>query len=92
RTDLERKIEDVRSDLERKIEAVRDELKEDIRSVENKVEALKGELDVKVESVRKEIAEMRAQFNSLMKWMIGLMASMWISIVVGIIVALMKLG
>ncbi|UXD22681.1 hypothetical protein IPA_07315 [Ignicoccus pacificus DSM 13166] len=28
----------------------------------------------------------------MLKWMIGLVASMWISIVIGIIVALMKMG
>ncbi|NPA84811.1 MAG: hypothetical protein GXO07_02250, partial [Crenarchaeota archaeon] len=63
--------------------------KEDIARLEEK-------LDRKIESVRieldRKIEDLRRDFSSLMKWMIGLMASMWISIVVGIIVALMKLG
>ncbi len=65
--------------------------KEDIKELERKIEEVRKELDAKIDELRKEINELRNQFISLTKWMIGLMASMWISIVIGIIVALMKM-
>jgi len=74
-------LERVRLELKEYLEKVRVELKEEIRE-------LRGE----VAELRREMADLRNQFSSLMKWMIGLMASMWISIVVGIIVALIKMG
>ena len=54
--------------------------------------ATKEDLEKLEDKPERKIEELRRDLNSLMKWMIGLMASMWISIVVGIIVALMKLG
>ncbi len=67
------------------------DLKETEERLERKIEEVRKELDARIDELRKEINELRNQFISLTKWMIGLMASMWISIVIGIIVALMKM-
>ncbi|UXD22154.1 hypothetical protein IPA_02155 [Ignicoccus pacificus DSM 13166] len=78
---IERKIEDLRKEFREEVGSLRAEFRDEIREV-------RGEIN----ELRREINELRNQFNTMLKWMIGLMASMWISIVIGIIVALLKMG
>ena len=53
--------------------------------------ATKEDLEKLRKEVKEDIKELRNTFNTMLKWIIGLLTTMWVSIVVGIIAALVKL-
>ncbi len=82
---MDEKIERLRRELKEEITALRQEFKEEVME-------LRKEFKEEIAELRREINELRKEMNNMLKWIIGLLASMWISIVVGIIVALLKMG
>ncbi|UXD22109.1 hypothetical protein IPA_01715 [Ignicoccus pacificus DSM 13166] len=89
---MDKKFEEMRRYVDEKIEGVRREFKEEMESLRAEFREEIREVRGEINELRREINELRNQFNTMLKWMIGLMASMWISIVIGIIVALIKMG
>jgi len=71
--------------------------KEDIQKLETRLNGIERNMATKedLEKLRKEVKEdineLRNTFNTMLKWIIGLLTTMWVSIVVGIIIALIKL-
>jgi len=59
--------------------------KEDLKALEERLERQMSEL-------RQDIRELNRRFDTMLKWIIGMLVTMWITIVAGIIVALMKMG
>ena len=76
RADLTQNIEKVRADLTQNIEKVRSDLKLDM-------EKLRGEFRTEIEKSRAEAAKMN---HSMLKWMIGIWASMGL----GLLLAMAK--
>ena len=80
-------IEGVLKDVATKedLEKAKLELKEEIRRVES-------ELRQDVRRLDSRIDQLNQRFDTMLKWIIGMLVTMWITIVAGIIVALMKMG
>ena len=92
--DLQLEIEKVRADLTQNIEKVRSDLTQSIEKVRADLtldmEKLRGEFRTEIEKTRAEIEKSRAEAakmnHSMLKWMIGIWASMGL----GLLLAMAK--
>ncbi|HLG30949.1 MAG TPA: hypothetical protein VI387_12125 [Candidatus Brocadiales bacterium] len=75
------KVEGVLEQIDKRL----DHLESDVSSLRSEINSLRDEMHSGMNSLRGEIGELRAKIDTNFRWLVGIMITMWVTMILAII-------